>query len=120
MGQIRLYVDEDAMHGIVVQGLISRSVDVVTATTANMVNRDDEDHLMIATGLGRALYSYNGGDYQRLHTEWLTGGRTHAGIILAAQQRYTIGEELNRLVRLVSRVSAGEMRDRLEFLNSWG
>ena len=28
MGQIRLYVDEDAMHGIIVQGLISRGVDV--------------------------------------------------------------------------------------------
>ena len=55
MGQTRLYVDEDAMHGIIVQGLISRNVDVVTATSANMVNREDEDHLMVATGLGRAL-----------------------------------------------------------------
>ena len=69
MGQTRLYVDEDAMHGIIVQGLISRNVDVVTATSANMVNREDEDHLMVATGLGRALYSHTGGDYQRLHTK---------------------------------------------------
>lgn len=120
MSQVRLYVDEDAMQGILVQGLLSRGIDVVSATSAAMVNRDDEDHLMTATGLRRALYSYNGRDYQRLHTEWLRGGRTHAGIILAAQQRYQIGDEVGRLSRLVARLSAGEMRDRLEFLNSWG
>ena len=108
------------MHGIIVQALISRSVDVVTAASADMINREDEDHLMVATGLGRALYSYNGGDYQRLQTLWLKAGRTHAGIILAAQQRYKIGDELSRLARLLRRVSAAEMRDRLEFLNSWG
>ena len=45
--------------------------------------------------------------------------RTHAGVIVAAQQCYNIGEELRRIMRLISRLSAEDMRNRLEFLSSW-
>ena len=120
MAIIRLYIDEDAMHGAFILGLKARNVDVVTATDATMINREDDDHLMAATGLGRALYSYNGCDYQRLHGEWLAAGRSHAGIILAAQQRYSVGEEIRRIIRLISQVSTEQMRDRVEYLGHWG
>ena len=82
MRRIRLYVDEDAMNGLFIQGLIARNTDVVTANEANMVNREDEEHLMTATGLGRVLFSYNRGDYQRIHGEWLSqGGRTPGSLL---------------------------------------
>ena len=45
--------------------------------------------------------------------------RFHAGIVLAPQQRYSGGEELRRLMRLISTVSAEEMRNRIEFLSAW-
>jgi hypothetical protein len=46
-------------------------------------------------------------------------GRTHAGIIVVPQQQYSVGEELRRVMRLISRRPAEQMKDRLEFLSSW-
>ena len=119
MNPIRLYIDEDAMHAALILSLRSRNVDVVSATDAEMVNRVDDDQLMASTGLGRVLYSYNIKDYQRIHGEWLVKERTHAGIIVAVQQRYTVGEELSRLMSIINELSSGDMRNRLEYLGNW-
>ena len=119
MSQIRLYLDEDSMRRAVVFGLRARNVDVLTAADAGMINRDDQDHLSIASASGRVLYTFNTADYCVLHQGWMTQGRFHAGIIVAPQQRYPVGEELRRLMRLVSTVTAEQMRNRLEFLSSW-
>ena len=67
----------------------------------------------------RAVYSYNRGDFYRLHTTWLRDGRNHSGIILSRQD-LPIGEQLRRLLRLINRLSAEEMRNRVEFLSNWG
>lgn len=119
MSQIRLYLDEDSMRRSLVFGLRARNVDVVTAADAEMINRDDQDQLATATTSERVLYTFNTADYCILHQEWTSRGRVHAGIIVAPQQRYAVGEELRRLMRLVSSVSAEDMRSRLEFLSSW-
>jgi len=58
-------------------------------------------------------------DYCALHQSWMSAGRTHAGIIVAPQQQYSVGEELRRVVRLISRRPAEQMKNRLEFLSSW-
>lgn len=55
-----------------------------------------------------------------LHASRLRAGKSHAGIILARQQAYPIGEMMRRLLRLVSSRSAEDMKDRVEFLSSWG
>ncbi len=46
-------------------------------------------------------------------------GRMHAGIIVAQQQRYSVGEELRRIMRLVGSRTAEEMTNRLEFISAW-
>ncbi|MGH2354361.1 MAG: DUF5615 family PIN-like protein [Chloroflexota bacterium] len=99
---IRLYIDEDSMRHALVRALRTRTVDVVTALDAGMVARVDETHLEYATAQGRALFSYNVGDFLRLHTAVLAQGRRHAGIILAPQQRYSVGEQMRRLLRLIA------------------
>jgi len=119
MSQVRLYLDEDSMRKSIVFALRARSVDVLTAAEAGMVNREDEDQLEVAAGAGRSLFTYNTSDYCPLHQRWMGSARTHAGIIVAPQQRYPVGEELRRLMRLVSNSTAEEMRNRLEFLASW-
>jgi hypothetical protein len=119
MSRIRLYLDEDAMRRSLVFALRARNVDVLTAADAGMINRDDENHLTTAADSGRALYTYNTGDYCFLHQKWMTLGRLHAGIIVAAQQRYPLGEELRRLMRMVGSIPAEQMRNRIEFLSSW-
>jgi len=119
MSQIQLYLDEDSMRRSFVFALRARNVDVLTASEARMINRADADPLSLATSEGRILYSFNVGDYCALHQAGLSTGQPYAGIIVAQQQRYSFGEELRFLMRLVSTVSAEEMRNRIEFLSSW-
>ena len=56
----------------------------------------------------------------RLYSNLMRAGQSHAGIILAVQQRYSVGEQMRRLLRLISSVTAEEMRNRIEFLSTWG
>ncbi len=55
-------------------------------------------------------------DFCRLHGEFLSEGKAHAGIIVIPRQRYSIGEKIRRLMELIDSVTAEEMRNRLEFL----
>ena len=117
---ICLYFDEDSMRHSLVRALRSRGIDVITALDVGMIERPDEDHLAYATGQGRVLCSSNAGDYYRLHTELLAMGKSHAGIILIAQQRYTVGDQMRRILKLIAVRSAADMQDRVEFLSAWG
>jgi hypothetical protein len=119
MSRIRLYFDEDAMQHALVVALRARRVDVLTASDCGMISRSDEQHLRYASSNERALYSFNVRDYSLLHEQWIAGGQEHFGIILAFQQRYSIGEQLRRLLHLLNLKSATEMLSRLEYLSTW-
>jgi len=80
----------------------------------------DEGQLAFAAERYCVIYSYNVPDFCRIHKEWIASGREHSGIILAQQQQYSIGEQVRRILRLRSELSAEKMRNRLEFLTSWG
>ncbi len=67
----------------------------------------------------RVIYSYNVGNFCRLHAQWLTESKSHAGIILAKQKQFSVGAQMRRLVRIVNALSAEEMENRLEFLSGW-
>jgi hypothetical protein len=114
-----LYLDEDSMDEALVLALRARGVDVLTTMEAGMLARLDEDNLDFATSQGRVLYSYNVAHFYHIHTAWLTGGRSHAGLILCQQQQYSVGEQLRRLLKLIAARSAEDMIDRVEFLSSW-
>ena len=116
---MHLYIDEDAMDTGVVRGLRAHGIEVLPASDAGMICRTDEDHLSFATAQVRATYSFNVRDFPTIHATWLAVGRDHGGIILAQQQRYSIGEQIRRLLRLVNTVPAEVMRNPLEFLGSW-
>ncbi len=119
MSRIRLYFDEDAMQHAVVVALRARRIDVLTASDCGMIGRSDEQDLHYATTNERALYSFNIRDYSLLHDQWVASGQEHSGIILAFQQRYSVGEQLRRLLHLLNRKSAEEMLSRLEYLSAW-
>ena len=84
-----------------------------------MIGRSDEDHLRRAASDGRVLYSFNIKDFSLLHTHWIFAGRQHSGIVLGFQQRYSIGEQL-RLLHLLNRKPAAQVRSRLEYLPTQG
>ena len=116
---IRLYIDEDSMDRALVRALRARGVDVTTALEEEMIERGDAEHLDYATAQGRVLYSFNREDFYRLHTAYLAQGKAHAGIILARQQHYSIGEQMRRLLKLIATKSADEMENWVEFLSAW-
>lgn len=107
------------MRRSLVHALRARGVDVTTAVDEGMIERDDAEHLDYATAQGRVLYTFNVGDFNRLHKEYLTQGKNHAGIILAPQQRYSVGEQMRRLLRLMATKSADNMKNNVEFLSAW-
>lgn len=102
-----------------VQALRARGSDVLTASEAGMIGRSDEGHLKWAAEQGRVLYTFNVGDYYRIHREYLARGQSHAGLILARQQRYAVGEQTRRLLKLIATRSAEDMQNHIEFLNAW-
>lgn len=114
--QIRLYVDEDAMARALVQGLRARGIDVLTVVEAGMSEQDDRAQLEYATTQGRVLYSFNVGHFWRLHSEYLMQGKNHAGMILVYRQRYSIGEQIRRLLKVLATKSAEEMTNNVHFL----
>ena len=105
------------------QGLVialrARRIDIVTAAEAGMLNKSDQDHLQWAAADGRVLYSFNIADYYALHFLWIAAGRMHAGIVLAPQQRYSVGEQLRRLLAILNKRTAVEMQSRIEYLSAW-
>jgi Domain of unknown function (DUF5615) len=117
--KIRFYFDEDAMDGDLIHALRIRGVNVTSALEQGMVRQLDTNHLEFATSQGCVLYSFNIGDFQQLHSEYLIQGKHHSGIVLCQQQRYSLGEQMRRLLNIVGRVSAEEMRDGLLFLSAW-
>ena len=102
MSLIKLYVDEDAMD---------TDLTAITVPDAGLIERPDDEQLAFATGQGVSS--------TLLHTDWLNRGRDDAGIILAPQQRFSVGEQLRRISRLRSSSSVESMRNHIEFLSNW-
>ena len=120
MNLIKLYFDEDAMHSRLVTALRSRGVTVVTVMDAGLTEKADEEQLAFATERECVLYTFNVSDFYRLHTQWAGAGREHAGMILAPQQRFSVGEQLRRILRLRATTTTVNMRNQVEFLGNWG
>lgn len=118
--KIALYLDEDSQDSDLVLALRMHNVDVATSLEAGMNRRKDEEQLEFATAQGRVIYSFNTSDFYHLHTLFLSQGNSHAGMVLAPQQQFSIGEQTRRLLKLIGAKSAEEMQNWVEFLGAWG
>ncbi len=119
MSQIRLYMDEDSGDTALVLALENWGVDVITTLGVNRLSFSDEEQLIWAKSQGRVLYSSNIRDFYSLHTAFLTQEQPHSGMILVQQQRYSIGELMRGILRLVAAKSAEEMENQVEFISTW-
>ncbi len=95
----------------ILQALRARGVDEISVPETGMLGRSDEEQLNWAFVHNRVLYSFNVRDFYRLHTTLLEQGQSHAGIILAPQQRYSVGEQMRGILRLIVVKSAKEMQN---------
>lgn len=119
MTALRLYLDEDSMDDDLVAALRLRGIDVQTVSDHGMLGCSDAVQLRWSSAQGRVLHTFNVGDFYALHTDFLQRGEWHAGIILAQQQRHTVGDQLRGVLKLSAARSAEDMVDRLEFLSAW-
>jgi hypothetical protein len=119
VSQIRLYLDEDSSEKSLVAAFRNVELDVVTVADVNRQSYFDEAQLIWAAEQRRVIYSYNQSDFCRLHREFLVAERTHAGIIVLQQQRYSVGQQLRGLLQLVATQSAEEMINQLVFLSAY-
>ena len=116
MGDVRLYMDEDAGETAVIAALRARGVDLLTTLEAGRLGSSDADQLVYATQQGRAICTLNASDFSRLHREVLQAGDSHAGIVVIPEQRYSIGEKIRRLAAFVHATTAESLRNHIEFL----
>jgi Domain of unknown function (DUF5615) len=119
VSQIRLYMDEDSSDTALVLALENRGLDIITTLSVNRLSFSDEEQLIWARSQSRVLYSSNIRDFYSLHTAFLTQENPHSGMILVQQQRYSIGELMRGILRLVAAKSAEEMENQVEFLSTW-
>jgi hypothetical protein len=117
--ELWFHLDEDAEAHALIRSLRSRGVDVTTTAETGLTEVFDIDQSLWATGQGRTLLTYNAADFCRLHKVFAETGRHHAGILIAEQQRLSVGEMMRRILRLRGALDADAMCDRLEFLNHW-
>jgi hypothetical protein len=116
MSEIRLYVDEDASETAVILGLRARGFDLLTTVETGRLGVSDQEQLEYAIQQRRALYTLNAKDFARLHREFLTNGRSHWGIIVIPEQRYSVGEKIRRIAAFLYARTAESMTDQIAFL----
>jgi len=115
----RLFLDEDAAQHGLLAALRVRNVEVTSAQESGLIGAADRVQLNWCQSEGRVLYPFNVRHFYALHSEYMAAGKNHAGIILAPQQRYSIGEQMRRVLHLVTVRSAEDMHDRVEYLSHW-
>jgi len=106
---IRFYLDEHVAHAVA-RGLSSRGVDVLTASTAGMLEATDIEHLTFARSEERVIFSQDA-DFLRLHASV----HDHMGIVYAPQQT-PIGLIVGGLMLVSEVMSPAEMKNHVEFL----
>src|SRR5438105_2771209 len=107
----RPYLDQDVP--VQLAGMLrAQGVDVLTTLEAGALGQEDPDQLSTAVASDRAMVTHNRLDFEHLHEEYLREGRSHSGIIIAAQRLY-LGVTRDRIVDLLNRFDRDQLRDGL-------
>jgi predicted nuclease of predicted toxin-antitoxin system len=75
----KFYTDKHVPKAVSRQ-LLNRGVDIVRCEDVGLGDASDTIHLEYATHEGRVVIT-NDADFVRLHKEWQTDGKVHAGIM---------------------------------------
>jgi hypothetical protein len=87
---------------------------VVSAHEVQKQSFSDYQQLEYAVSEGRAIVTFNAGDFDRLHKEYINNGKNHFGIILSKQIQ--IGELTKRLAKFLFSHSSEEMKNNIFWL----
>lgn len=116
MPRVRLHLDADASSKALHLALTAHGHDV-TRTPAPWIARDatDEQQLLAATAQGRCLFTFNIRDFMalaRIHPQ-------HRGILMAAQQSWSLSELIQAIERFLSEMDEADVEGQVLWLNRW-
>jgi len=114
---IKLYFDEDAPEAIA-KALRLRGYDVVTVKEAARKGMTDIDQLNYASSENRVILTFNVADFCKIHSEFITKGLNHCGIILSKQ--LPIGVIVKALLRLLPDITPEKARNNMFWLSIQG
>ena len=111
---IKLYLDEDVPEAIA-KALRLRGYDVVTVKEAARRSMTDIDQLKYASSGNRVILTFNVADFCKIHSEFITKGLNHSGIILSKQ--LPIGVIVKALLRLLPDITPEKARNNIFWLS---
>jgi len=117
--RFELYIEEDSQDMGLFYTVERAGVPVLRSAAAGMNGTTDAEQLAFAAGKGFVLYTTNLKDFAVLHQQYISQGRNHAGLIMQARRRLSIGEQARRILRIWETLSAEEMVNRYESLSQW-
>ncbi len=107
---VKLYLDED-VHKKIASALRLKGYDVISAHEVQKQSLSDYQQLDYAIGEQRAIFTFNAGDFDRLHKEYMKSGKHHFGIILSKQ--IPLGETIKRLTNFLFSHSQEEIKNNI-------
>jgi uncharacterized protein with PIN domain len=107
---IKLYLDED-VHKKVATALRLKGYDAVSAHEVQKQSLSDIQQLTFAVSEKRAFFTFNIGDFDKLHKEQLAKGLHHYGILFSKQ--LPVGETVKRLAKFLFSHSAEDIRNNI-------
>lgn len=116
MPKPNLHLDADTSSKSLYKAMLERGQDL-TRTPNSWMRRDvsDKHQLLGATAHGRCIFTFNIRDFVVLVEQY----PRHAGIILAAQSRWTLSALIEALDRTFSETDAKDWVGQVRWLNDW-
>jgi hypothetical protein len=116
MAPPRLHLDADTSMKALHMALVARGYDV-TRTPETWMARDatDTEQLLGATAQGRVLFTFNTHDFPVLAQQY----PQHGGLVLAAQQSWTLSSLIAALDRMLTETDATDWPGQMRWLNRW-
>lgn len=109
MAKLAFYTNE-SVHIVVAEGLKRRDVKVITARDAGNLGLSDEEQLEYAKKKKLIIVTHDD-DFLSLAATF-----EHAGIVYVHQQKYLLGELINKLKLLWDVLEQEDMKNHVEFL----
>lgn len=113
---LKLYLDGYIWRELTRQ-LRAKGYDALHVVDAGRQGFADEAQLEFATQQGRAILTYHVKHFSPLARLWYEAGREYAGISLSVE--LPRGELMRQVIRLLEKVSADEMANRVRFLQDF-
>jgi len=111
---IHLYFDEDVSMGIV-DNLRTRGFDdVLSLRDAGSLGKYDDEQMLYAISMRRAVVTQNRVDFEAQHKRFLEKGLKHYGVIVAKRRKDS--EVVSKLPALLDSTSAEEMENQLRYI----